>query len=1002
MKGKLTAIGLLCSCLVLGVSFTVYSQTVSGTVTDQSTNNPLIGVNILVKGTNQGTITNSKGEYKLTVSSLQDTLIFSYIGYKQQTVPVNDRTTIDVELEPLILSGQQMVVIGYGTQKKRNLTGSIASITPNDFNEGVVTTVNQALKGRIPGVRISEVSAGPTRGNYNIRIRGASSITAGNDPLFVIDGQPISNASTINPAVIKSIEVLKDAAATAIYGARGGNGVILITTKRGGNHEVRVNYNGKGGIQTIFRTPDILSAKEYMKFMNDLADARGEPTVFTESEIADIGQGTNWTDYLTRKAMTTNHNLSISGGSDKTTYFISGNYEKQEGVVKQTSDERYAFRLNLNTEISEKLTYDVHLTASLNNDSRNVEGSGNTSNGPYYLAQIYDPTLNPYKPDGSFNNSNYLTPANPIAQLGSTSKTKTNRVWGNMSLDYQIIPNLSATFKVGVDRIFQRTDDFTKSEAKSANNAPASAYVGAHEAYNYLLEYTMHYQNQLSEIAKLKAVAGITYQDFTNRNVSSSTQDFPSEVIGTNNLGLGNRENATVGSSKNEHELLSYLGRVHLTLFDKLLVTGAFRIDGSSRFGENNKFGYFPSVAVGYHLDDESFIPDQVNQLKIRASWGQTGNQKIGNYAYLPTFRAGQQALLGDQILQGTTASRIPNPDLKWETTIQYDIGIDFGLFENRISGSVDYFIKDTEDLLLNFPIPHSTGFSSILRNIGSMRNKGLEVALKTTNILNNNFTWRTSFNFTAIDNKVTSIGGLDRILTGYYFTVPNTIIKPGMPLDSYYTYKVIGLFQNQEEVKNSAQPNSRRGNPKLLDVDQDNDITDADRMVVGSPWPDFTYGISSNMNYKNISLSFNIAGQVGAELLNGNLAYGLHPQATRYNRLSKLVKDRWTPENRDAKWPTPIDPNNYAPSKITSKVVQNASFIRLQDVRLSYDFPIKSTKGFIRKATVFVTGQNLLLITPYGGRNPEAKRNVHNNVWIDRNTYPMARTYLLGINLKF
>jgi TonB-linked SusC/RagA family outer membrane protein len=1022
-KGIIFGLGYL---LLLSFTFTAYGQnkTVSGTVTDASTGQTLPGVNILVKGTTQGTATDAEGKYSLNVPSLQDTLVFSYIGYEKQTIPINGRETINIKMTSSVVSGQQLVVIGYGKEEKKNITGSVTSVTTDELNKGVTVSADQALKGRIPGLRITQSSAAPG-GGHNIRIRGVGSITAGNKPLYVIDGQPISNANpvsgggaanvpatinrdplnSINPNDIKSIEVLKDAAATAIYGSRGANGVILITTKNGGNHGVILNYSGKVGVQTIYKNKDILSAKQYMNFMNDLADARGNQKVFTKSEITDIGKGTYWPDLVTRKALTTSHNISISGGTENTNYFISGNYLKQNGIIKQTSTERYSFRLNLNTNLSDKLTYDVHLTASVNNNGNSVGGHGNTANllGPYYLSLIYDPTIKPFKPDGSFNNSNYLTPHNPLAILGRTSKTKTNRIIGNMNLDYQIIPHLSADLKVGIDRHVGREDLFSTGASAPGNSNVASAFVTSIEGNHYLLQYTMNYKNQVNKIVDLNILAGTTYEDFTTRSVNASTQDFPTEILKTNNLGLGSRDDATVGSNKNEHKLLSYIGRATVNLFNKLSLTGTFRIDGSSRFGGNNKYGYFPSVSAAYHLEEESFVPELVNRLKIRASWGQTGNQAIGNYAYLPTYAAGQQAILNNEPVQGTGATRIPNPNLKWETTTQYDVGIDYGLFKDRISGSVDYFIKNTTDMLLNFPLPHSSGFSSILKNIGSMRNTGLEIQLNTTNVSTKNFMWKTSFNFSTVHNKVTSIGGLDRILTGGFLTVPTSIIKIGVPLNSYFTYKQIGIFQNQEEVDKSAQPNSRPGNPKLLDINNDGAIkADDDRMIVGNPWPDFTYGISSDLNYKNFGFSFRITGQKGADLLNGNLAYALHPQTTRYNRLSKLVKDRWTPQNPNAKWPSPIDPDTYAPSKVISLVIEDDSYMWLQNVRLSYDFPIKRRSSSVSKITVYLSGQNLLILTDYPGLNPDAKRNKSNNVWVDQNAYPVARTYLLGVNLKF
>jgi TonB-linked SusC/RagA family outer membrane protein len=992
---------------------------VTGTVTS-SDGEVLVGVNVILKGTSTGTVTDVNGNYNLTLPTDGGTLVFSFIGFTSEEVAIGSRTTVNVSLEEDVQALNEVVVIGYGTVKKSDLTGAVASVKPDDLNQGAIVSIDQALQGRVAGVRINQASAEPG-GGINIRIRGAGSISAGNQPLYVVDGLPINGENmlsggggadipnngvpknplnSINPNDIASIEILKDASATAIYGSRGANGVILITTKSGGAGKFNVNVDSYVGVQTIYKNPKMLSTSEYIKTMNDLADERGQGPVFTDADIEEIGEGTNWLEHVTRDAKTTSHNISFNGGNSTSKYFVSANYMNQDGVIKNTGTERYSFRINLNHDFSDKLSFGMHLTTSLVNDQNSIEGSGNTENGPYALAAIYDPTMKPYNEDGSIAESDVFTFPSPVATLLKESNTSTSRILGSMNLNYEIIPDLNANAKFGVDRRIGREDLFTPGIATSSGSKVASGRITSLERYSYLLQFTMDYSKSFSDNVDFNILGGSTFERFTNQSFAAGISDFPTDLLGTDNLGLGNIENASIWSNKNENTLLSYLGRTNITLFDKVLFTASIRIDGSSRFGENNKFATFPSAAIAYKLSNEPFIPEILNELKIRTSWGKTGNQSIGNYASLSTFSTGGQALFDDSPYQGTTATRLPNPDLKWETTSQFDIGLDFALWEDRLWGSFDYFVKNTEDMLMNFPLPTSSSFQSVIRNIGSMKNTGVELMINSRNISGNNFKWTSGFQISTIKNEVTDIGGVDDIMAGNFFTTSFAIIRPGEELNAYYTLEQIGIFQTQEEVDNSAQPSSAPGNPIYRDVNKDGQINDADRVVVGSPWPDFTYGLSNEISYKNTTLSFFIDGQQGADLFNANITYSLHPPTERQNRIRELMLDRWTPDNPDAEWPSAVNPSSYGPYKIDSKQIEDASFVRLQSIRLSHSVPLKAK--WINRATIYATGQNLLIITNYSGLNPEANRNQDSNAWAERNTYPIAKTYLFGLKLEF
>ncbi|MEP1984969.1 MAG: SusC/RagA family TonB-linked outer membrane protein, partial [Maribacter dokdonensis] len=465
---------------------------------------------------------------------------------------------------------------------------------------------------------------------------------------------------------------------------------------------------------------------------------------------------------------------------------------------------------------------------------------------------------------------------------------------------------------------------------------------------------------------------------------------------------LGDTNTDQLGSRTEENTLLSYLGRVNYNLFNKFLLTGSIRADGSSRFGENNKYGYFPSFAFGWKLNEEKFIPELFSQLKLRASWGLTGNQEIGNYNSQLTFQSGPNVVLGNSFLGSVIPSRKANNDLKWETTEQFNIGIDAAMLNGRISATLDYFSKNTKDLLFNLPLPLASGYSSILSNVGEVENKGFEVLINTTNIITDDFKWDTSLNFSAVKNKVVDLGRIESIVTGNIMAVGNTaIIREGDPLASYYGYVVTGIFQEDDDIANSAQPIAEPGHPIFEDRDGDGAITPADQTIIGSPFPDFTYGIQNSFSYKNLQLDVFFQGQEGADLININLIESLYPANFRRNRQSRTIIDRWTPENPNAKWPSSVNPNAYGASKVNTLTVEDASYFRLKNVQLSYKVPVDNV-NFLNSLRVYLTGQNLFTITDYGGFDPESNSLGSSNVRVDYSSYPTARTYLLGLTANF
>ena len=996
---------------------------VTGTVLD-NLGVPLPGANIVEKGTTNGTQTDFDGNFSITVNDSNAILVFTYIGFSSKEVAISGQSIINVSLEESAAALDEIVVVGYGTQKKSDLTGSVSSLKSEDLNPGANASVDQMMQGRAAGVQINQSSSAPG-GGLSIRIRGSSSLNASNEPLYVIDGFPIDNSpnlsgggdaevgdnqspnnplNSLNPADIESIEILKDASATAIYGSRGANGVVMITTKKGKKGKMTVTYDTYTGSQTVAKTIDVLSTSEYINAINDLSVAQGNPVVFSAEDISQIGQGNFWQNRIFRTAPITSHNLSVGGGSENTSIYASINYFDQLGVVKNSGIKRYTGRINLETNVGERAKIGLNFNTSLIKDNNSVDGIQTNENaGPIYSSLLYDPTEPIFNPDGTLSQSANLTVNNPVTLIrGISSTNETNRTFGSAYINYDFTDNLSGKFNFGTDRQISRRDIYNSTLTIRGAAASGLANINVLERSNYLFEYTMNYNKAFNENHNLTLLGGVTYQKFITKNFFGNISGFPTDDLGTNNLELGDTNTDQLGSRLEENTLLSYLGRVNYTLYNKFLLTASIRADGSSRFGENNKFGYFPSFALGWKLNEEDFIPEFFSTLKLRASWGQTGNQEIGNYNSLLTFQSGPNVVLNGVVQGSVVPSRIANNDLKWETTEQFNIGLDGAILNGRISATLDYFSKNTKDLLFNLPLPLASGYPSILSNVGEVENKGFEVLLNTTNVLTENFKWDTSINFSAIKNKVLDLGRVESIVTGNIQAVGNTaIIREGDPLASYYGYNVTGIFQEGDDIANSPQPTAQPGFPIFEDLNGDGAITPLDQTIVGSPFPDFTYGFQNSLSYKNWQLDIFFQGQQGAELLNVNLIESLYPANFRRNRQSRTIVDRWTPQNTDAKWPSSVNPNAYGASKVNSLTVEDASYLRLKNVQLSYRVPVDNI-NFLSALRVYVTGQNLFTITDYGGFDPEANSLGSSNVRVDYSSYPLARTYLLGLTASF
>lgn len=983
---------------------------------------PLSGVSIKVKGRESGTTTDASGNFSLTLPDGNATLIFSNIGYAEQEINLAGRNTVNVTLYETSRELDDVVVVGYGTVRKRDLTGSVTSLDSRKLNPGIQVSVDQMIQGRAAGVQVTQTSSEPG-GGVAIRIRGVASLSAGNDPLYVIDGLPIDNTlvtpgstvtldrsprnplNSMNPGDIESIEILKDASATAIYGSRGANGVILITTKKGKAGGISVNYDASAGVQSVARRLDLLNATQYMTFLNDLNKDQALAPLFTNEEVAAAGKGTDWQEEIFRNAPVQNHQLSFSGGAQTTRYYASFNYLNQQGIIINSGIQRYSGRLNLSHSVN-KFNFGMNLNTGVVKDDFIPSGvSINQVAGVLATATQLMPTLPVFSPDGSFAQTTLVDLDNPVGLAeGVDDFAETNRTFGNMFVEYSLLTALKAKINVGTDRQTSRRDSYVSRLTKRGQRAGGEASSAVNERSNYLVELTLNYNKRFNDDHRIDVVGGYTYQQFSRRNMGTSALNFPTDAFLTNNLAAGTQSTFLVNSSRSQNQLQSYLGRVNYTLFDKFLFTGSFRIDGSSRFGEAAKYGYFPSIALGWRLIDEKFISglDVFNDLKLRVSYGITGNQEIGSYNSLNLLgTTARPAILGGTQVVGIAPTQIANPNLKWETTKQFNIGLDYAFTQNRISGSVDYFRKNTSDLLLNLPIPTTTGFATSLQNVGATENSGFEFLLNTVNIRKKSFNWSTSLNVSVIKNKVTDLGGLPIVLQGgARFVNDISLLRVGDPINAFYGYVVDGIFQSAAEVAASAQAGARPGELKYRDANGDKALTTADRVVLGSPYPDFTAGLNNSITYGKIDFSFFLEGVYGSEIFNFNSIESENPIDFIRNRQS-YVLNRWTPGNPTNDNPSFIAPRVAYGSLANSRAVEDASFLRLKNVRLGYNMGAVNNR-IIKSAAVYVTAQNLRTWTNYRGYNPDVASFGDSNVRVDYNSYPLAKIYTLGLNIGF
>jgi len=1014
--------------------------TITGSVVDEN-GEPLPGATISVQGTTKGTVTNLDGIFSITVPE-SSTLVVSFIGYEAQTIKVTNQTVLNIKLNQDASALEEVVVIGYGTQRKSDLTGSIGSVGETELNERPSPSLNQALAGRVAGVQVN-VNSGRPGGRTNVRIRGFSSINSSNNPLYVVDGVmlPVGNQAQasnaidyINPNDIVSVEVLKDASSTAIYGSRGANGVILVTTKKGKAGDATLTYNVDFSINTIGpNRPEVLNAEEYLA-VEDLAwrnmekyDPEGwndgkwaylNPSLRrTDPRIFD-SQGnplydTNWLNETTQSKISQNHQLGFTGGNERTTYSLSLGYRDDQGLLKTSYQKRYSTRFTIDDQVKPWLK--IGGTLSYNSQSENLVDVSDAV--PRQIVEDF-PFLPVRYEDGTFaNNRDYPFAEGSMSSMhrlhGRKYVLNTQTTLGSAYTNIKFAEGLEMRTVLGVNVLTQENNQSSTRTLSIGQNGTASKSLGKDSFWS--LENYLTYNKVFAERHAFTGLLGIAWQETNNTSMSASIQNFATDFFNYNNLGAGSQL-PRVGSNASRHALNSYFARVNYILDDKYLFTATGRADGASKFGENNKYAFFPSTALAWRLSEEQFLKGNptISNLKVRASYGLTGNSEIPPYSSLSLLSSNYSAIYNENQFGGTGINRLSNPDLRWEKTAQTDIGLELGLFQNRITVEFDYYYRKTTDMLLDSPVPRTSGYATIRSNVGSMENRGIEFTLNTVNVEKGDFTWNTNFNFSANRNKVLSLATPADIfgVGGPNFTNATNIIRVGEPVGSFWGLERLGTWNESERAEAAEFVSYRNGltilpgDIKYLDVNGDKAINDSDRMIIGNGNPRFWGALTNNIRFKNWDLAIDLQYMSGNDLLDMNL----HPSEDRQALANSYttVLDAWTPDNQNSMIAEIRDTRAGYVTNVDSRWVKDASFLRGRNLLLGYTFsPEVVSRLKLSRLRIYTSTQNFFLVT--GDEiigDPEVspiRGGDGNNVFsqgMNWHAYPKPTTYLLGIQV--
>jgi TonB-linked SusC/RagA family outer membrane protein len=1008
---------------------------ITGKITD-NTGQPLSGVSIVVRGSSTGTVTNSNGEFKIQISGPSAVLLISYTGFINREVLVDQQKTINVSLVRLENELQNVVVVGYGTQRKKDVTGAVANVSMANIKEMSVTGVDQALSGQIAGLQIS-TSNGIPGGGPQVQLRGVGAIGAISQPLYVVDGYALSSTSSqisnpmndIAPQDIQSITVLKDASATAIYGSRGANGVIIITTKSGTSGEPKVQISAYTGMQVLPQRadPNLMNAQEFAAFKKEsisdqiLANTGQEATIDQIPEIyrnpEKLGKGTNWFDVITQVAPLNNINFSLSGGNDKVRTYISAGYLKQEGVVISTGYERYSLRANVDANISKKLKVGINVAPTFTKRGKLVTGGAGRGEQGFGEALVASPIPAVYKADGTYNAMIQEDPGifpypNPLMALKEIDdNSQSTRILFSAFGEYSLLKNLKIRSTINADWQEAQRNFFHPSTVGYLFQFPPTIPTATNTGYSYLNllnENTITYQSTFGNGHSVTALAGYSIQHETTTGSNFIGDNFPDDDVRTFNAAA----RITGSTSVEEWALMSYLARVNYSFQDKYLITATMRRDGSSRFGEDNRWGDFPSLAVGWHLSKEPFMQNVgwLSDLKLRASYGRSGNFQIGNYTYMSQI-VSSNYVLGDNLVGGRIMNSLGNPILGWEKMRETNLGIDVALWNNRVYVTADVYKRNTEDLLLNAELPRSSGFSRAIENHGNIQNKGIELSISSRNIDQKSFTWITDFNIAFNRNKVLALGATNApILAGSsYEGNPTNITMVGQPLGQFYGFVFDGIYQTQADIdKGPTFPGAVPGNMRVKDINGNGVINDIeDFAVIGNSYPDFIWGITNTVTFKNFDLRVSATSQVGGSKISTN-QFTTHLLDGLFN-VSRDLNDRWRSPSQPGNGKVPTtNGTGYGRRMyrdINSLFVENNTYFWIKNITLGYNFPKGIAGGRIKTARFYASIQNGLLFTKYSG-NPEVTSYVEGGSALtpgyDSNPYPVPVIYSIGTNLSF
>lgn len=1017
---------------------------VHGYVRNAQTKEPIDGVTVTIRGGARGTHTNAKGEFTMKNIEPGTVLVFSYVGFATYEVKVEDGSKeINVFLELDSKSLDNVVVVGYGTVKRRDLTGSVSQVNMEDMSKAPVRSFDEALAGRIAGVMVNSTEGQPGA-PINIIIRGNNSITQDNSPLYVIDGFPIENPDNniLNPNDIESIDVLKDASATAIYGARGSNGVIIITTKKGKDGPPVIRYNGYYGIQNNLKTMPVMSPYEFVKLQKDIGVSDLNDTYLANGVTVDDYKNVpavDWQKKLYRQAPMQDHGLSIIGGSAKTRYSVSGEIFDQDGIIINSGFKRYQGKISLDQTVNDKVKVGGYVLFTNTKRTGTIPSSlsGSSMNNLLYSVWGYRP-VSPLKPNKAVNvnyedelGDDLVNPTtdyrlNPIIIAENEYRLKNiNNLIANGYAEYSILKNLKLRVTGGLNKTVQRNDEFNNSKTRSGN--PSNIYgvngsVMYYETNNWLNENTLTWNQHINSENNLNVVAGLTLQGNRYSSYGTSANHLPYEELGLAGLGYG--EPQPVYPQLSEWSLVSALSRVNYTFKDRYLFTASFRADGSSKFRDQNKWSYFPSGAFAWRLSSEPFMErfTFLSDAKLRASWGITGNNRVSEYATYARvdFPISAYYSFNNNLQQGAVLSSMANENLKWENTTQTDVGMDLGFFKQRLMLTVDYYKKVTNNLLLNAGLPPTTGYTSAYKNIGKTSNEGLEIALASTNIDQGGFTWNSSFNISFNRSKVLALAQNQESITSsiswdsWYASVPLYLTKIGQPLGQIYGYISDGVYQYDDfdklangsyilkdnvptngNTRSAIQP----GDAKYKDLNGDKVVNDYDRTVIGRGFPIHMGGFSNNFRYKNFDLNIFFQWSYGNDLVNANRLNFEIGNKTYLNQFQSF-QARWTPDNTNTTMPRAGGQYGYVYS---TRIIEDGSYLRLKTASLGYNVPAKvMNKAKLKGCRIYVSAQNLLTWTKYTGSDPEVSIGYSAlTPGFDYSAYPRARTFIAGINVS-